>query len=188
MCFAACLTLDQGPNFSPRKAEPRSVKKLPNDPLSSSESQVPHRVAPAEATILPEELSAFLRDVAPMPGAWITRFQRELAKLRHLPAGWDSYDSPAPGAEAVALASDFLNLLWRHEDSVRPSRIAPSVDNGIVVSFLRDAVRANLEFFDSGEIAATIARYGMTPRVWEVENAEDAIERAIDDIRDEIET
>jgi len=56
----------------------------------------------------------------------------------------------------------------------------------VVVSFLRDDVRANIEFFDSGEIAAAVARPGHAVRVWEIENTEDDLAEAINDIRDSI--
>jgi len=77
-------------------------------------------------------------------------------------------------------------MLWGAERSFPPSRIAPSVDGGVVVSFLRDDVRANIEFFDSGEIAAAVARPGHAVRVWEIENTEDDLAEAINDIRDSI--
>ncbi len=121
--------------------------------------------------------------------SWITRFQQALKAIGQLVPGWDSYDSGTPGPKALNASLDFLLLLNRDGDreAAMPNRIAPSVDGGVVISFLRDDVRANIEFFDNGEIAAAVAKPGRDVRVWEVENTEKGLTAAIDEIRHAIE-
>ena len=167
-------------------------ENFPSDiyiPSQDSSTKRPFCPVPkiAGATHSLESMSAFLSNIGVSASGWVTRFQRELADLRQLESGWDSYDSPPPGSDAIALAAEFLDMLWRIDDAFRPSRIAPSVDGGVVVSFLRDDVRANIEFFDSGEIAAAVAQPGHDVRVWEVENTDDDLAEAIRNIRDSIE-
>ena len=122
-----------------------------------------------------------------IPNDWLPRFQQALKAIGQLEPGWDSYDGGTPGSRSSRATDDFLLLLERNNvrDPV-PDRIAPSVDGGIVVSFLRDDVRANIEFFDNGEIVAAVAKPGRDVRVWEVENTEKGLMSAVRAIRNAI--
>ena len=55
---------------------------------------------------------------------------------------------------------------------VTPSRVAPVVDGGIAVSFLRDNVRASIEFSNTGDVVGVIARQGCEIVVWDIEDNE----------------
>ena len=118
--------------------------------------------------------------VAGVDSVWLARFNSELDRISCLEEGWNGYESPRPSRQAVEQARRFLDTVASH--GMKPSRIAPSVDGGVVVSFLRGAIRANLEFFGE-ETAAAIVREGEPPRVWEVV-AEEEIEAALGEIRE----
>ena len=106
--------------------------------------------------------------------SWLGRFHRELGKLASLPVGWNSYDAQPPGRSSIDAAHRFLSELAEIPDvTLVPSRIAPIADGGVAVSFLKDHFRASLDFLDSGEVVAIVARRGSESDVWDVGSIEE---------------
>ena len=99
---------------------------------------------------------------------WFTPICKNLCQLLDLPPNWDSYGAAPPNAIAIDTAEDILELLW--DMSVKPSRIAPSVDEGVVISFDAHQGDARIECLNSGEIVAVLTDARGVPNVREVEN------------------
>lgn len=101
--------------------------------------------------------------------SWITRFSTELRRFRDLPGDWSGHGAAAPNNAAIVEASAVLEILWS-EFHIKPARIAPSLDEGVLISILGAHGRATIECFNSGEIVASVTRQGEESIVWEVEN------------------
>jgi hypothetical protein len=111
--------------------------------------------------------------------SWLGRFHLELSKFASLPVGWNSYDAPPPGGNSIEAAYNFLSRLAEMPDvTLVPSRIAPIAEGGVAVSFLKNNFRASLDFLDSGEVVAIVARRGSESDVWDVESS-DELQQAI---------
>jgi len=111
--------------------------------------------------------------------SWLGRFQRELSKFASLPVGWNSYDAQPPGRNSIDAAHSFLGLLAGMPDvTMVPSRIAPIADGGVAVSFLKNDFRACIDYLESGEVVAVIARRGSESVVWDIEGREE-LEEAV---------
>lgn len=106
------------------------------------------------------------------------RFRYALECFKELEAGWDGYDAPALAETTIYKADQFLIYLSEQYPNLKPSRIAPSVDGSIVISFLADKIRTNIEFFDD-IILAVIAKDGQSPDVWEVKDVDQTIDKII---------
>jgi hypothetical protein len=107
--------------------------------------------------------------------------QRDVAGLSSLQHGWDSYDAEPPNELARSTTRDILRLL-EHE-AMPPSRLLPSRERGITISFAEGLRRAEIEAYNSGEIAVAIYTPTDVLKVWEL-NAENAsIREAIASIR-----
>jgi len=104
-----------------------------------------------------------------------------LGCLANLPPDWNSYGAQPPNEAALALARKVLAKA-READMV-PDRIDASADDGVAICFLRGSNYADIECFNSGEIAAvTHVRCGKyVPDAWDV--GEGDISLALDKIR-----
>lgn len=112
----------------------------------------------------------------------LCRFRYALECYKELEAGWDGNDSPAPTEKVLYKADQFLIYLSEQYPLFKPSRIAPSVDGSVVISFLVDKVRTNIEFFDD-IILAVIAKEGQPIDIWEVKDVDQAIDKIIEALK-----
>lgn len=126
-------------------------------------------------------VSLFLDVVAPSaPSVSSNWFEEELQKLRELGAleeNWNTYGASAPNdlaIESAAKALEYLNSL-----EVQPDRVAASSEGGVAVSFFENEEYADIEFFNTGEIAA-ITSNASGREVWEVSDSE--VESSLDTI------
>jgi hypothetical protein len=100
---------------------------------------------------------------------------RELSKLG---PGWDDYGAASPNGQAMLNAEDILNRLY--DANLSPSRMAPSVEEGIALSFSRADRYAVIECSNEGSIVVGLSFKGSDPKVWEImsdSDIDDAIER-----------
>ena len=70
---------------------------------------------------------------------WKKRFevaQRDVAGLSSLRHGWDTYDAEPPNELARKAANDILNAL--EQEAMPPSRLLPSREGGITISFAEE--------------------------------------------------
>ena len=69
---------------------------------------------------------------APRPQhGWLEEWRRPLSEFRRLPLGWDGAHAKPPNGLATGHALDVLEEFW--EIGVKPTRIAPTVEDGILV-------------------------------------------------------
>ena len=101
-----------------------------------------------------------------------------------LASDWDTYGADAPNKNARELASLILALL--QAEALAPTRLLPSVEGGIAVSFVGKTVRAEIEIYNTGEIAAATYSGYEEPEVWEFNNIDDSIRSAIETIRERL--
>jgi len=107
-------------------------------------------------------------------GMWAFRFKRALAQIvaANRVSSTDVLDD-----RAISCAYGFITHL--SEMAVRPSRIAASASGSVVISFIRQGIRANVEFFNTGEIIGAIAESLTAPVLWEIQNDKQEYESAI---------
>jgi hypothetical protein len=110
-----------------------------------------------------------------------TDARHRLATTACLAQGWDGYGSESPNAVARSLAARVLDLL--EIASLAPTRLTPTVEGGIAISFVEGNSRAVIEIYNTGEIAAAAYSDRGEPSVWEVEPAEAPLLGSIAQIR-----
>ena len=103
---------------------------------------------------------------------------RTTVSLEH---GWDTYAAEAPNDVARTLAAKILNAL--EADSLPPTRLMPSSEGGIAISFVEGDNRAEIEIYNTGQIAAATYSGHSEPVAWELTNTDSALKNAIIDIR-----
>ena len=126
--------------------------------------------------------SSSVRGNTPTSGeeAWFIKYVFTLEKLRELPENWDSYGAEPPNFTALYWSKTVLELLLRM--NLPPSRVTPSVENGVGISFIRGQKYADIECFNTGEILAVISDRRGKPYVWEVGDNIEAIKLALEKI------
>lgn len=149
-----------------------------------------YRAAPPSAQSSPYRLDDRLWSEL-LKSADVSQYQRveqqygplyeELASLRTLLHGWDTYSAGPPNAEAVELARLALRTL-RHRYA-EPAGVRASGEGGVAICFAAGDRRAQLEFLNSGEAYALT--YGLVDAAdsWEVGTSEAGIADAWERIR-----
>lgn len=111
----------------------------------------------------------------------ITAYSEQLKELSNLPTNWDSYDAEPPNDTALNWTKEILNILSKI--GFFPTRITPSVENGVAISFIGNGKYADIECFNDGDILAVTSDGTGNPEVWEVEANTLGIKSAIEKIR-----
>lgn len=117
---------------------------------------------------------------------WLSmaRFAEARQRLRNtvaLERGWDTYGAESPNDVARALAGRILDHL--EASLLPPTRLMPSVEGGIAMSFVEGDNRAEIEIYNTGEVAAATYSGQSEPEVWELANTGSALKNAINRIR-----
>jgi hypothetical protein len=113
--------------------------------------------------------------------AWFLESCQQLKKLTYLQENWDSYGAEPPNSVALDWAHQCLNILQTM--NFAPTKITPSVENGVGISFISDKKYADIECFNTGEILAVISDGQGNPTVWEVQRTNQGIKSALGEIR-----
>jgi hypothetical protein len=79
---------------------------------------------------------------------WFARLQ----EIAHLTDGWDSYDAPRPGPDAIAAAHLYLTTLKQLD--WEPTRVAPSAMGGVGVTHRQGSPKVYVEFYNNGTVHA----------------------------------
>ncbi len=108
-------------------------------------------------------------------------FREQLNLMASLGHGWDSQGAAPPNANARTVVKRILGLL--ETASLPPTRLTPTVEGGIALSFVEDSSRAVIEVYNTGEIAAATYSDQGEPAVWEFDPNEVAILDCIRKIR-----
>jgi len=120
---------------------------------------------------------------------WLNRARFEeardrLGKTARLNRGWDTYGGDPPNALASMIAANVLTAL--EAEALPPARLLPSVEGGIAITFAEDNGRAEIEIYNTGEIAAAAYAGTQDPTAWEFGPNEDEIKIAINRIREHL--
>jgi len=94
----------------------------------------------------------------------------QLAVLRSLRPGWDSYRAPAPNAASIELAQDGLQTL--RDLNAKPSAVLPSADGGVGICFMEADRYAHVEFLNNGHVHGLMYGGGKNAESWELESAD----------------
>jgi|GEM_PF-248932 len=117
--------------------------------------------------------------------ATLKQLLHEVESLLKLPKGWDGYAAEPPNKVALEKGRIILDVSMALE--FLPSCVSPSAEGGIGISFLNGQKYADIECFNTGEVAALISNRGdknREPEVWEVHAKENEIEISLKKIRD----
>jgi hypothetical protein len=107
--------------------------------------------------------------------------RKQLEAAASLTRDWDSQGAEPPNMEAYELATKILALL--EATSMPPTRLMPTVEGGIAISFVENLNRAVVEIYNNGEIAAATYSDQGDPIVWELESSETALLDSLSQIR-----
>jgi len=113
-----------------------------------------------------------------------TRFADAREKLESTAAlepNWDTYGAEPPNETARTLVRSIITSL--EANSFPPTRVMPSVEGGIGLSFVEQSNRAQIEVYNTGEIAAAIYSTLKAPETWTVPDTERSLRTTIDRIR-----
>jgi hypothetical protein len=151
------------------------LDKLQHPPIYATFSQ------PVYASILDE-----IRKTRENSMYWVNVDQfavasEQLEMVSKLPNGWDSYGAEAPTVASVAAANRVLAAL--RGSSTPPSRITASAEGGVGICFIQGEKYADIEILNNEVMLATMYRGASEPRIWELENREESIRAAIEQIR-----
>lgn len=112
---------------------------------------------------------------------WSVQAIRRISDLAKLQQGWDASDAEPPNRSAIDSAKKVLEILERYD--LEPSRIDPSVEDGITISFLRGDLYADIECFNSGTVLAVHSDRRSQPVVWDITSDEQDLSAAVNRIR-----
>ena len=147
--------------------EPGSVIQLVQAHASDQDD---HSLATLPSFV--REMHAFRAD------AWLSRFRLALSRFSNLAPNWDTHGSPTPSRGAAHAAAMLLESLWDRE--LRPQRIAPSPDGGIMTFFFNPSGYATVETTPTGGIVAILKRENEASSVSEADSLDD------DEVLDEL--
>ena len=82
---------------------------------------------------------------------------------------------------ATELAEGILEVCEKYD--LKPSRIDPSVEDGITISFLRGDLYADIECFNSGTVLAVLSDRLSQPEVWEITSAGEDVSASVNRIQ-----
>jgi hypothetical protein len=133
------------------------LEDLPDDP---SLARPQNRLRNAESPLWTKTVS-----LANASG-WLVGTLHRLHDVARLPDNWNSYGAVAPNATALANAQNFLHEL--SELDFEPSRIDPSAENGVCISFRAGNRYADIECFNSGDVLAVTSDGSGQPQIWEI--------------------
>lgn len=120
--------------------------------------------------------SAFWRSKARFAEA-----RQRLKTTVSLEHGWDTYGAESPNDVARTLTAKILNAL--EEDLLPPTRLMPSSEGGIAISFVEGDNRAEIEIYNTGQVAAATYSAHSEAVAWELSDTDSALKNAIIDIR-----
>lgn len=107
--------------------------------------------------------------------------RERLNTMVYLEHGWDTYGAESPNDVALSLAAKILEAL--EEESLPPTRLMPSAEGGVAISFVEGNNRAEIEIYNTGEVAAATYSGHSEPAVWELDNINSELKRTIAQIR-----
>jgi hypothetical protein len=114
-------------------------------------------------------------------GKWSACFEliRRLPKLKE---GWDGAGAAPPNAESIRNSRQLLRAMVNYGGLPVPA-IAPSVEEGICISFHENEMYADIECFNSGEVIGATSDGRGGHEIWEIDLSDAAIDESFDRIK-----
>ena len=109
--------------------------------------------------------------------AWLAEYHRAVEALGDLREDWNTYGAAPPNDTAISLAKLVLTCLAAR--GLRPHRVNPSAEEGVCISFRNGRLYADIECFNTGEVAAATSDGLGQHRVWEVAPDREGIEQTL---------
>jgi hypothetical protein len=94
---------------------------------------------------------------------------------------WHPYEAEKPNTIARNRAVKILDAL--EAASLPPTHVMPSAEGGITMSFVEGQSRAEIEAYNTGEIAVATYSGQTAPMVWELTDIDSELEQAVAQIR-----
>jgi hypothetical protein len=113
-----------------------------------------------------------------------TRFEEARQQVNNIfwpELSWYTYGVEAPNYIARRQAAKILDVL--ETASLPPARLMASAEGGITMSFVEGKNRAEIEAYNTGEIAAATYSGQSAPTVWELTDEHSDLEQAVVQIR-----
>jgi hypothetical protein len=112
-------------------------------------------------------------------------FRSQIQAIARLPKGWDSYDAKAPSKIACEHALTLLENL--EAEGIKPTRIAPTSDESVLVRFATDSKLFECDFYSDGAIGVSVVQQGYEKQYFDVSHLElDSFFRAITESYDAV--
>jgi hypothetical protein len=110
-------------------------------------------------------------------GNWLISLNQIIEDCGTLKEGWDGDHAEIPGWLAVKHAKEIVCRCWTI--SFKPTKILPSVEGGIAISFESTGKYADMECFNTGDILAVVSDRKNEPDVWklDINSIENTLER-----------
>lgn len=106
---------------------------------------------------------------------------KEVKELSGLSANWDGCHAESPNSTALNWTKEILEILVCLKFA--PTKIIPSVENGVGISFVYNDKYADIECFNEGNILAVTSDRQGNIEVWEVEATTLGMASTIEKIR-----
>lgn len=135
--------------------------------------------------LLAEDLENRLRSsISNLEKLRLLRAKQQVCILTKLEPNWDSYGAPAPNELAVTNTIRVLELLQPYELGF--ARPIPSAEGGIGICFVNGDRYADLECSNEGEIIGVRYVGAEMPTLIEVDETEESIKAAVEQIRNHL--
>jgi hypothetical protein len=105
-----------------------------------------------------------------------------LLRLHSTKPDWNGLGSAPPTYDAIARA---ISVLWAlRATHLQPTRVTPSAEGGVAVTFRKGGRFASVESLNSGEIVLLTSDGTGNPRAWAIDSSDDALRQAAKDLRE----
>jgi hypothetical protein len=168
-------------SIAPGREQPVEIKKfLFEKSVVAAVNEVYTHLFPllGDSCIFEPRCKVRLDEVLPFTKSWIHAFEKQLDEMRSLAHDWNSYGSAPPNALAIWNTTNILENLNRIDFA--PTNIAPSAEEGVVVSFVKGDRYAVIECYNDGEILAAFSEGARDPEVLVVGDSKQDLMETID--------
>jgi hypothetical protein len=118
---------------------------------------------------------------ANLVGLILVRAEQAMNKMTGLNVDWQDLGAEPPNDEARLIARSLL--VCTYASGLEPTVVTASSDSGIAICFKKNGVYADLECFNSGEVASSVIDRQGTAYTWEIDQKEHSVTLAIDRIK-----
>ena len=107
--------------------------------------------------------------------------EKALTGMTGLSVNWEDLGAEPPNEEARLIAKSLL--VCTYASGLEPTVITASSDSGIAICFKNNGVYADLECFNSGEVASSVIDSQGKAYTWEIDQEQRSVLHAIDRIK-----